>query len=118
MLRITIGVVLLMWRHTRPRRRRERPHLHRGWVGVALGLRSQEPLAGGMGGAERAASSRCDVEGNRAVREVGGLCTMAVDEGHEVRGKGCGRFTGWAGMRWRCEREVQSVPWWETIRAA
>ncbi len=41
-----------------------------------------------MGGAERAASSRCDVEGNRAVREVGGLCTMAVDEGHEVRGQG------------------------------
>jgi RHS repeat-associated protein len=37
-------------------------------------------------GAERVASFRYDPEGNRVVREVGGLRTVAVDEGYEVRG--------------------------------
>ncbi|WP_448600888.1 RHS repeat-associated core domain-containing protein [Thermoflexus hugenholtzii] len=37
-------------------------------------------------GAERVARFRYDAEGNRTVREVGGLPTVAVDEGYEVRG--------------------------------
>jgi YD repeat-containing protein len=37
-------------------------------------------------GAERVASFRYDAEGNRTVREVAGLRTVAVDEGYEVRG--------------------------------
>jgi len=37
-------------------------------------------------GAERVASFRYDPEGNRVVREVGGLRTVVVDEGYEVRG--------------------------------
>jgi Rhs family protein len=39
-------------------------------------------------GAERVARFRYDPEGNRVVREVGGLRTVAVDEGYEVRGGG------------------------------
>ncbi|WP_322802217.1 RHS repeat-associated core domain-containing protein [Thermoflexus sp.] len=41
-------------------------------------------------GAERVASFRYDAEGNRGVREVAGLRTVAVDDGYEVRG-GLGR---------------------------
>jgi len=37
-------------------------------------------------GAERVASFRYDPEGNRVVREVGGVRTVVVDEGYEVRG--------------------------------
>ena len=37
-------------------------------------------------GAERVALFRYDAEGDRAVREVGGLRTVVVDDGYEVRG--------------------------------
>jgi RHS repeat-associated protein len=37
-------------------------------------------------GAERVASFRYDPEGNRVVREVGGVRTVVVDDGYEVRG--------------------------------
>jgi RHS repeat-associated protein len=36
-------------------------------------------------GAERVASFRYDPEGNRVVREIGGIRTVVVDEGYEVR---------------------------------
>jgi RHS repeat-associated protein len=39
-------------------------------------------------GAERVARFRYDAEVNRTVREVGGLRTVVVDEGYEVRGGG------------------------------
>jgi RHS repeat-associated protein len=39
-------------------------------------------------GAERVASFRYDPEGNRVVREVGGVRTVVVDDGYEVRGGG------------------------------
>ena len=39
-------------------------------------------------GAERVARFRYDAEINRTVREVGGLRTVVVDEGYEVRGGG------------------------------
>ncbi len=37
-------------------------------------------------GAERVAAFRYDAEGNRTVREVAGVRTVAVDDGYEVRG--------------------------------
>ena len=36
-------------------------------------------------GAERVAAYRYDAEGERVVREVGGVRTVVVDEGDEVR---------------------------------
>lgn len=36
-------------------------------------------------GSERVAFFRYDGEGNRVVREVGGIRTVVVDEGYEVR---------------------------------
>jgi RHS repeat-associated protein len=59
-------------------------------------------------GAERVASFRYDPEGNRVVREVGGLRTVVVDEGYEVRG-GVVRKVYWLGGETVAVREGSAV---------
>jgi hypothetical protein len=53
-------------------------------------------------GGERVAFVWYDGEGNRVVREVGGMRAVGVDEGDELCNGGCGRSTGWATRRWGC----------------